>query len=1029
MMAAKRARAKATNLVEVAPAPGSVEREDNRNDTPSTRRRSSFVSPVNSNYDFDQQLEQSRNAATGSADDFDKLLNQKTLSPASTMRRASMQNKKAHMEKLANIGEAYLPEHLRNQDDLTEARDLADQAKEAAALKAAQEDFERIKAELSVKAKAVQDKMKHVIRPSGRWMRTWNMVIALFLLFTAVITPYEVSFLETKLDILFFINQLVTIGFVVDIDVNFHLAYIEKRTLKLVTDPGTIKKNYLSSWFVIDVISTIPYDILALVMDNGAGSKLKIIRILKLLKLTRLLRMVKSMRIFKTLQSKLHLSARTSDLLKVLIMVLTSLHWCACLWRLIPELEENPEHDWMRLLYDNGDLKNCTLTRVAEGEDEAMKVTCDPYLLYVICLEFATMIMAMGYPPWANAYGIPTETERWVGLCMLFFASVLYTYAIGFCCAVLSTRNAAVEYYQNQADLLMQYMKEGHFPMNSRFRISEYFRQSKQCVNCKYFKQELTSFLPASLQSDTAAASQHWIRLIPFFRVQEPEETRSLLMHLSRVIQYAAIPEGEHLYQKDESARCMFVLRRGACRVGTSVKMRGECFGMEFLLRDSIRQYAAQAITFMDVAVLTRDALMGMIGKYKVLFPETRQLLRREIRRLAIFQTMRQIGTAAMVIKMAKAKGSWKPMTPEQLYDVRGMYRLRSKEVKAARKKAAAEERVSQALIAQARKDFKIEQKAEAKAKAKQERDEKQELKRLQKEEGLALDSDEEGGDDEYDDDSYSDEEEDTAGGEREEVITCPASEVPGAGACADTCRLCHGSQLWFVPVPEPVEETEEDKKEGAPVDGKGAKDGEDGTNEKGKGETGEEAEEEKRKEPVTEEEKQAEKTRLEMVDAVDTLLFWAPVAAVRQKRKLHERVESTGRAVPEEAFWTRFSFEDEERPPHAQFFMNELRDPTLGHLDSKRPPIDYERLSDHAVHETRYWKIDFGRGLDERLSRVRSTCQNRTDEQLETMRQKIARHFDSYDQEMLQTDATLGKIYSDVSVATGKLAPAPEDP
>jgi potassium voltage-gated channel Eag-related subfamily H protein 7 len=1049
----QRKRAQKTLEIEVAPAPVSDDHRDGLKYTPkgaerrpkgaerrpSARRRSSVVSPVANNYDFDQQLEKTRRSASKSASDFEKLLEQKnkTMSPASTLRKASIANKQAHMEKLANVGEAYLPEHLKQQEDLAELREEADQRKEAEQLQATREEYERIKRELGRKAQEVQDKMKHVIKPTGKWMRTWNAVIAIFLLFTAVVTPYEVSFLETKLDALFFFNQIVTIGFIIDIDVNFHLAYIEPSTLQLVNDPLQIKKRYLRTWFTLDVISTIPYDILALIMDTGAGNKLKIIRILKLLKLTRLLRMVKSMRIFKTLQAKLHLTQKTASLIKVLIILLTSLHWCACLWRLIPELEDVPEDDWVRLLYDNGEL-NCTLKKVP-GEETLTKVDCDPTLLYVICLEFATMIMAMGYPPWVSSYGIPTMAERWVGLAMLFFASALYTYAIGFICSVLSSRNAAVEHYQNQSDLLTKYMKEGNFTLQTRFRIGEYFRQSWQCVNSRYFKAEISTFLPASLQTDAAEASQLWVKSIPFFRVVEPEERRSLLMHLSLAIEYEAFPENEQIYRKGELAKCMYVLRRGTCSVGSGLKTRGECFGMEFLLNEAIRQHGAQAATFVDVAVLTRDALMKMISKNKAVFKETRVLLRKEIRRLAIFQTVTSIGTAAMVIKVALAKGSWKPMSHEQIMERREQYKRRGVEVKAQRAKAAAEERVSQALIAQARKDFRIEQKAEAKAKRKQEREEKKEMQRIQKEEGMALDSDEEddAGEDEYE--SYSDEEdEEKEDGKQEEVVACPASLVPGPfdrqthkaspqGPCIDTCRLCHGSQLWAVPILEKIEEEEVV----APVkDGEAkedeATDGEKAAGAKGKREGGgEEAEaeeeEEGEKAPLTELEKVEEKKRLAMAEAVDTMLFWAPVAAVRQKRKIHEKVERTGRAEPEEVFWTRFSFDEEERPEHARFFVNELREPSLAHLDSRRTPIDYERIENHTVHETRYWKIDFGRGLDERLSRVRSMCTNRTDEQMELTRQKISRHFDAYDQEMLQMEAALGKFQSEVRTATGK--------
>jgi hypothetical protein len=56
-----------------------------------------------------------------------------------------------------------------------------------------------------------------------------------------------------------------------------------------------VAKNYLKSWFLLDVVSGIPFALIELVSGNGAGalSSIKSMKLLRFLKLGRLLKMEK----------------------------------------------------------------------------------------------------------------------------------------------------------------------------------------------------------------------------------------------------------------------------------------------------------------------------------------------------------------------------------------------------------------------------------------------------------------------------------------------------------------------------------------------------------------------------------------------------------------------------------------------------------------------------------------------------------------------------------------------------------------
>ena len=67
-----------------------------------------------------------------------------------------------------------------------------------------------------------------VIDPNGAAMQRWDGIMCVLLVFTAIWTPFEVAFLHTKLDAVFWLNRAVDIGFAIDIWINVRLSYYDE---------------------------------------------------------------------------------------------------------------------------------------------------------------------------------------------------------------------------------------------------------------------------------------------------------------------------------------------------------------------------------------------------------------------------------------------------------------------------------------------------------------------------------------------------------------------------------------------------------------------------------------------------------------------------------------------------------------------------------------------------------------------------------------------------------------------------------
>merc|ERR1719201_3224728 len=148
-------------------------------------------------------------------------------------------------------------------------------------------------------------KNKYILTPGSRFMKRWDQYMTCLLLFTAIVTPPEVCFSKSvELNVLFFINRIVDFSFLCDMGINFNLSYEDKTSNEMVYRRSTIAMHYLKTWFVLDLISIIPFDVLGL--NNGADtgvSRLQGLRVLRVFRLVKLLRIIRAGRIVKRLQT------------------------------------------------------------------------------------------------------------------------------------------------------------------------------------------------------------------------------------------------------------------------------------------------------------------------------------------------------------------------------------------------------------------------------------------------------------------------------------------------------------------------------------------------------------------------------------------------------------------------------------------------------------------------------------------------------------------------------------------------------
>lgn len=95
------------------------------------------------------------------------------------------------------------------------------------------------------------------------------------------------------------VNRSIDIIFFIDMLVTFNSAVFDKY-FNIIEDRKQIAKRYLKSWFFVDLVSIIPFEIF-LGNINDMNSMIKIVRIGRLYKLMKLSKLLK---LFKIIQMR-----------------------------------------------------------------------------------------------------------------------------------------------------------------------------------------------------------------------------------------------------------------------------------------------------------------------------------------------------------------------------------------------------------------------------------------------------------------------------------------------------------------------------------------------------------------------------------------------------------------------------------------------------------------------------------------------------------------------------------------------------
>ena len=143
-----------------------------------------------------------------------------------------------------------------------------------------------------------------VIHPFSTFRWYWDIIMVVLITTHVLLLPVSIAFVDEDLSPSWLaLNCVSDAVFIVDIFLNFRTGVIDfNRQEEVILDKKLIRRRYLRGWFVIDVLSSLPFDYVYIVASSSSAGDpdsgiLQASRILRILKLTKLLSLLKLLRV------------------------------------------------------------------------------------------------------------------------------------------------------------------------------------------------------------------------------------------------------------------------------------------------------------------------------------------------------------------------------------------------------------------------------------------------------------------------------------------------------------------------------------------------------------------------------------------------------------------------------------------------------------------------------------------------------------------------------------------------------------
>ncbi|XP_058788674.1 potassium voltage-gated channel subfamily H member 8 isoform X2 [Phymastichus coffea] len=384
-------------------------------------------------------------------------------------------------------------------------------------------------------------KSQFILSHYGIFKTCWDWLLLIATLYVAVVVPYNASFINVDRPSMVS-DVVVEVIFILDIVLNFRTTYVNRKG-EVVSNSKSIAVNYIKSWFLIDLVAALPFDLLyASDVYSGEDSGHSHIHLVKLTRLLRLARLLQKMDRY----------SQYSAIILTLLMLFFTLvaHWLACIWYVIAEKERlRHEKDWdlgwIHALADRLRVPDVANITHSESYITALYFTC-------------SSLTSVGF----GNVSANTTSEKVFSICTMLVGALMHAVVFGNVTAIIQRMYSRRSLYQTKWRDLKDFLALHQIPDELKQRMQDYF-QTMWSLNHGIDIHETLKEFPEELRGDVSMHLHREILSLPIFEAASQGCLKLLSLH----IRSNFCAPGEYLMHKGDALSYIYYLCNGSMEV------------------------------------------------------------------------------------------------------------------------------------------------------------------------------------------------------------------------------------------------------------------------------------------------------------------------------------------------------------------------------------------------------------------------------------------------------------------------------
>ncbi|XP_009616641.1 potassium channel KAT3 isoform X2 [Nicotiana tomentosiformis] len=434
---------------------------------------------------------------------------------------------------------------------------------------------------------------KYIISPFDPRYRAWEMFLLILVIYTAWITPFEFAFLKYKIDGFVIFDNIVNCLFAIDIFLTFFMAYLHPESYILVDDPKKIAIRYLSTWFMFDVCSTVPFHAFLFIdhkKSDGVG--------FKLLSMLRLWRLRRVSALFARLEKDIRFNYFWTRYAKLISVTLFAVHCAGCFNYVIADRYPDTKKTWIGA--SNPNFKEESL-----------------WDRYITSLYWSIVTLT------TTGYGdlhAENTREMLFDIFYMLFNLGLTSYIIGNMTNLVVHKTGYTRNFRDKVEAAQEFAKRNQLSPRIQDQILSHI-----CLKFKteaLQQDETLNVLPKSIK--TSIANYLFIPIVQNISLFQGV-SRDMLFQLVPEMEAEYFPPKEDVILQNEAPTELYIIVTGAVIIGKAVA--GESFGEIGVLFGRPQPYAVRTTQLSQILRLKTTTFLNIIRAN----PEDEQIIMKNL--------------------------------------------------------------------------------------------------------------------------------------------------------------------------------------------------------------------------------------------------------------------------------------------------------------------------------------------------------------------------------------------------------------